>query len=210
MTTVTAAMVKQLRDATGAGPLDCKKALEAHEGNLEAAQQFLREKGMARADRKLGAGREMNEGIVASYQHFTRRLAVLVEVNCETDFVAKTEVFQQFAYDIALQIANMNPQFVREDDIPSSVREAERSLQQRILSEDAKHADKPPAIQERIVEGRLEKWYEEVVLMRQRFIKDESQTIADLLKETVSELGESIRIRRFVRFEVGEATEAAS
>ena len=210
MTTVTAAMVKQLRDATGAGPLDCKKALEAHDGNLEAAQQFLREKGIARADRKLGAGREMNEGVVSSYQHFTKRLAVLVEVNCETDFVAKTDAFQQFAYDIALHIANMNPQYVNEEDIPAAVREAERTLQQRILQEDPKHAGKPEAILERIVTGRLKKWHEEIVLMQQRFIKDESQTIADLLKEAVSELGESIRIRRFARFEVGEALDDAN
>lgn len=210
MTTITAAMVKQLREATGAGPLDCKKALEAHDGNLEAAQQFLREKGIARADRKLGAGRAMNEGVIASYQHFTKRLAVLVEVNCETDFVAKTETFQQFAYDIALHIANMAPRYVSEEDIPEAVRDAERNLQQRILQEDAKHASKPEAILERIVAGRLEKWYEEIVLLRQRFIKEESLTIADLLKEAVSELGESIRIRRFARFEVGEDIDDAN
>ena len=210
MTSITAAMVKQLREATGAGPLDCKKALERHDGDLEAAQQFLREKGIARADRKLGAGRAMNEGVVASYQHFTKRLAVLVEVNCETDFVAKTETFQRFAYDIALHIANMNPRYVSETDIPETVRVAERNLQQRILEEDARHASKPPAILERIVAGRLEKWYEEIALLRQRFIKDESLTIADLLKEAVSELGESIRIRRFARFEVGEDIEKAN
>ena len=204
MTKITAAMVKELREATGAGPLDCKKALEAHEGDLSAAQQFLREKGIARADRKLGAGREMNEGTIASYQHFTKRLAILVEVNCETDFVAKTETFQQFAYDIALHIANLNPQYVSDEDIPAAVRDAERELQQRILQEDARHASKPEHILERIVEGRIDKWAAEIVLLRQPFIKDENLTIADLLKETVSELGESIRIRRFARFEVGE------
>lgn len=210
MTKITAAMVKELREATGAGPLDCKKALEQHDGDMEAARQFLREKGIARADRKLGAGRDMNEGVIASYQHFTRRLAVLVEVNCETDFVAKTDAFQQFAYDIALHVANMNPRYIGEDDIPAAEREAERALQQRILAEDARHASKPPAILERIVNGRLQKWYEEIVLLNQPFIKDESQTIADLLKAAVSELGESIRIRRFARFEVGEALDDAN
>ncbi len=209
MTTITAAMVKELREATGAGPLDCKKALENHDGDLAAAQQFLREKGIARANRKLGAGRTMNEGIIASYQHFNKRLAVLVEVNCETDFVAKTESFQEFAHNIALHIANMNPGYVSVEDIPDAVRAAEQKTQQRILEEDARHASKPFAIRERIVEGRMEKWYEEIVLMKQRFIKDESLTIADLLKEAVAELGESIRIQRFARYTIGEENDAS-
>ena len=135
---ITAQMVKDLREATGAGPLDCKKALELHEGDVQKAVDYLREKGLARAAKKLGAGRAMNEGLVQTYQHFNKRLGVLVEVNCETDFVANTDAFQTFAYNVALQIANMAPEYVRREDVPDAVVQAERELQKRRAIEEGK------------------------------------------------------------------------
>ncbi|RMG78285.1 MAG: translation elongation factor Ts [Chloroflexi bacterium] len=200
MVQITAQMVKQLREATGAGPLDCKKALEAHEGDMEKAMDFLREKGLARAAKKLGAGRTMNEGVVATYVHHDKRLAAMVEVNCETDFVAKTPQFQEFAHNLAVHIASMAPEYVKREDVPEAVVQAERELQLRRAMEEGK----PEHIAEKMVEGRLNKWFEDIVLMDQTFFKDEDKTIADLLNEAVAELGESIQIRRFVRFVVGE------
>ncbi len=200
MVQITAQMVKQLREATGAGPLDCKKALEAHEGDMEKAMEFLREKGLARAAKKLGAGRTMNEGVVATYVHHDKRLAAMVEVNCETDFVAKTPQFQEFAHNLAVHIASMSPEYVKREDVPEAVVQAERELQLRRAMEEGK----PEHIAEKMVQGRLNKWFEDIVLMEQAFFKDEDKTIADLLNEAVAELGESIQIRRFVRFVVGE------
>jgi elongation factor Ts len=204
MTQITAQMVKDLREATGAGPLDCKKALEANSGDFQKAAEFLREKGIARAVKKLNAGRTMNEGLVETYLHFTKRLGVMVEVNCETDFVAKTQQFRDFTKDISLHIANMKPEYVKRSDIPQSVIDAERAMQMRILKDDPKNANKPEEILERIIEGRMDKFYEELVLMEQIFLKDDTKTIEILLKELVAELGESIEIRRFARFAVGE------
>ena len=201
---ITAQMVKELREATGAGPLDCKKALEANDGDLQKALDYLKEKGLARAAKKLGAGRVMNEGVIASYLHHDKRLGVMVEVNCETDFVARTETFQQFAYDLALHVANLAPEYVKREDVPDAVVQAERELQKRRVLEEGK----PENVAEKIVEGRMGKFYEEIVLMEQPFIKDDSKTIAKLLAETVVELGESIEINRFARFRVGEASEA--
>jgi elongation factor Ts len=195
---ISATMVKDLRDRTGVGPLDCKKALELHDGDMEAAARYLREKGLAKADKK--ATRTANDGIVQTYQHFTGRIAVIVEVNCETDFVAKTDAFTSFARDIALHIANMAPKYVKREDVPASILAAEREIQrQRVLAE-----GKPEPIADKIVEGRLDKFYEEIVLLEQPFIKDDTKTVEELRKELVATTGENIVIRRFVRFELGE------
>lgn len=202
MAEITAQMVKELREATGAGPLDCKKALEANGGDMQKAVSFLREKGLAKAAKKLGAGRAMNEGLIETYSHFNRRLGVLVEVNCETDFVANTDAFRAFTRDIALHIANLSPQYIRREDVPSAVVEAERELQRRRTREDS--PNKPEAVIDRIVDGRMDKFFQEIVLMEQSFLKDDSKTISQLLAETVAEVGESIVIRRFARFALGE------
>jgi len=202
MAEITAQMVKTLREATGAGPLDCKKALEANGGDLQKAVDFLREKGLAKAAKKLGAGRTMKEGVIETYQHFNHRLGVMVEVNCETDFVADTEAFRTFAKDIALHIANLAPNYVKREDIPSAVIEAERDLQRRRTQEES--PNKPEAVLEKIVDGRMEKFFEEIVLMEQSFLRDDSKTISQLLSEVVAEVGESIVIRRFARFALGE------
>lgn len=206
---ITAKMVKDLREATGAGPLDCKKALEENNGDVQKAIQFLREKGLARASKKLGAGRSMNEGVVQSYVHFNKRIGVLVEVNCETDFVANTAQFQQLASDIALHIANLAPQVVRREEVPTELIENERHIQMKLLKEDPKNANKPAEILERIIEGRMDKFYEEIVLMEQAFLKDDTKKISDVLKEVVASVGESIEIRRFARFALGEAGDAS-
>lgn len=198
--TITAQMVKELREATGAGPLDCKKALEANAGDMQKSIEFLREKGLARANKKLGAGRAMNEGLVEVYLHFNKRLGVLVEVNCETDFVANTPRFQQFTKDIAMHIANMKPEYIRREDVPEAVIAAEHALQVRRAVEEGK----PENIAEKVAEGRMSKFFSEIVLMEQVFIKDDNKTIEELLKEAVAELGESIVISRFARFALGE------
>lgn len=201
---ITASMVKELRDMTGVGPLDCKKALEANEGDLKAAAEFLREKGLAKAAKK--ASRAANEGIVQTYQHFNGRLSVIVEVNCETDFVANTEQFQGFAKDVALHIANLAPKYVTREEVPEAVLEAERDFQRRRALEEGK----PEHIVDKMVDGRIEKYFEEIVLMEQPFIKDDSKTIEDLRKETVAAVGENVVIRRFVRYELGEAGDEES
>ena len=200
---ITAQMVKDLRDATGAGPLDCKKALEANGGDVEKAMEFLREKGLARAAKKLGAGRTMNDGLIEIYLHHDRRLGVMAEVNCETDFVAKTDAFKNFAHNVVLHIANTAPRYIKREDVPADVIEAERAFQMRVLREDEKNANKPDEILERIIEGRMGKFYEEIVLMEQPFILDDGKTIAQLLAETVAEVGESIEISRFARYALG-------
>lgn len=200
MSQVTAQMVKDLREATGAGPLDCKKALEANGGDVQKAVEYLREKGLAKAAKKLSSGRVMNEGVIESYLHFNRRLGVLVEVNCETDFVANTDKFRQFAKDIALHIANLNPEYIRREDVPEAVSQAERELHRRRALE----TGKPENIVERIVDGNMTKFYGEIVLMEQSFLKDDSKTIQQLLAEAVAELGENIQIGRFTRFALGE------
>ncbi len=197
---ITAQMVKDLREMTGAGPLDCKKALEQNGGDIQKAVDFLREKGLAKAAKKLSAGRTMNEGLVMTYAHHNNRLAVIVEVNCETDFVAKTERFQAFAHDVALQIANLAPQYVTREEVPEAVVQAERAIQRRRVLDEGK----PEAMADKIVDGRMSKFYEEIVLMEQPFIKDDSMTIAQYLSAVVADVGESIQIRRFARFALGE------
>jgi elongation factor Ts len=197
---VTAKMVKELRDITGAGPLDCKKALEETGGDVDKAVEYLQKKGMAKARKKLGKGRTMNEGVVEVYQHFNSRLAVIAEVNCETDFVAQTEQFQTFARDIVLHISSMRPKYVTREEVPADLVAAEKEVQKAQPDMEGK----PDDIKEKIVEGRLDKWYKEIVLMEQDFLKDDSKTIQELLEETVAELGESIEISRFARYELGE------
>ena len=196
---ITAQMVKELREMTGVGPLDCKKALEQFDGDMQQAADYLREKGLAKAAKK--AGRATNEGIVHAYLHHNDRLGVMVELNCETDFVAKTEQFRTLANDIALQIANLAPQYVKRDDVPGAVVQAERDLQRRRALEEGK----PENVVDRIVDGRMSKFFEELVLLEQPFIKDDSLTIGDLIQQAIAELGENIAVSRFVRFAVGEA-----
>lgn len=197
---VTAAMVKELREQTGAGMMDCKKALVETDGNMEQAIELLRKKGLSKAAKK--AGRVAAEGVIESYIH-GGRIGVLVEVNSETDFVAKNEDFKDFARDIAMQVAAQNPQYVSREEVPSSEIEKEKD----ILREQALNEGKPEKIVDKMVEGRIEKYYKQVCLMEQPFIKDPDKTIQDLLNEKISKLGENIKVRRFTRYEVGEGIE---
>lgn len=198
---VTAAMVKELRERTGAGMLDCKKALEKAEGDITKASEILREKGLSAAANK--AGRVATEGLVESYIHANGRIGVLVEINCETDFVAKTDQFKEFVRDIAMQIAAASPKFVRREEAPQEELDKEREF----LKNQALNEGKPANIVEKMVEGRMSKYYEEYCLLEQSFIKDPDKTISDLLNEKVGQTGENISIRRFVRFELGEGLE---
>lgn len=202
MTQITAQMVKELRERTGVGPLDCKNALEQFGGDLDKATEYLREKGLAKADKKVG--RATNEGIVHAYVHHNDRLGVLLELNCETDFVARTPQYRQLANDIALQIANLNAQYVRREDIPSAVVEAERDLQRRRALEEGK----PENVADRIVDGRMEKFFEDLVLFEQPFIKDDSVTIGEMVRGAIADLGENITLSRFARFAIGESGDA--
>ena len=197
---VSAKEVKQLRDKTGAGPLDCKNALEQHDGDMDQAIEFLREKALKDGIKLQGKGRSANEGVVGNYVHFDQRLAVLVEVKCETDFVAATDKFKAFAKDIAMHIANLDPKYVKREDVPQALIDAESKVQlERALEE-----GKPQNIAEKIVAGRMNKWYEEIVLMEQAFIKDDDKTITQYLQETVAEVGETINIGRFQRIAIGD------
>ncbi|MGI6126066.1 MAG: translation elongation factor Ts [Planifilum sp.] len=198
---ISAAQVKELREKTGAGMMDCKKALTEANGDMDKAMEILREKGLAAAAKK--AGRVAAEGLVESYIHSGGRIGVLVEVNCETDFVAKTEEFRSFVRDIAMQIAAMNPKYVKRDEIPAEEVEKERE----ILRAQALKEGKPEHIVEKIVEGRLEKYFKEVCLLEQPFIKDGDKTIEQMVKEMIARIGENMAIRRFVRFELGEGIE---
>ena len=197
---VTAKQVKQLRDITGAGPLDCKNALVMHDGDIEASAAYLRDKALKDGIKLQGKGRSANDGVIGNYLHFDNRLAVIVEVNCETDFVAATAPFKAFAKDIAMHIANMNPRYVKREDVPAAEVDRESEVQlQRALDE-----GKPPHIAEKMVAGRMNKWYEDIVLMEQAFIKDDDKTISQYLQETVAEVGETINIGRFQRFAIGD------
>jgi elongation factor Ts len=198
---ITTAMVKELRQATSAGVLECRKALEACEGDLEQAAAYLREKGLATVAKK--SSREASEGIVEAYVHSDMdgsRLAVMLELNCETDFVAKTDEFKQLAHDLALHIAFAAPQYLTRDDVPETVIESEKSSYRAQALEEGK----PERIVDRIVEGRLEKFYQDMCIMEQPFIKDEDKTIQDLINDAIAKLGENIVLRRFVRYKVGE------
>ncbi|WP_124727556.1 translation elongation factor Ts [Staphylospora marina] len=198
---ITAQMVKELREKTGAGMMDCKKALSETNGDMEKAIEWLREKGIASAAKK--SGRIAAEGVVESYIHAGGRIGVLVEVNCETDFVAKTDQFKNFVKDVAMQIAAMKPKYVRIEDVP----EEEVQKEREILRQQALQEGKPENIVDKMVEGRLKKYFQEVCLLEQAFVKDPDKTIDKLVKETIAVLGENINIRRFVRFEMGEGLE---
>ncbi len=195
---VDAKLVKTLREMTGAGVLECKKALEETNGNLEEAVELLRKRGIAKAAKK--AGRETKEGIIHAYIHAGGRIGVLLELNCETDFVARNEVFKELANEIALQIAAMRPQYVSRDTVPKEVIEKEGE----IAREAALAEGKPEHIAEKIAEGKVEKFLKEVCLLEQPYIKDDKKTVEDLIKEYIAKLGENIQIRRFTRYELGE------
>ncbi len=191
-------LVKELRARTGAGLLDCKKALEQAEGDIEKAIEILRKMGIAKAEKKMS--REAKEGIIEAYIHPGAKLGVLVEVNCETDFVANTPEFKQLAHDLAMQIAASDPMVVSREDLPQEVIEKEKEIYRAQLE----GSKKPPHVIERIIEGKLEKFYQEVVLLEQPFIKDPSKTVGDLIKEHIAKFGENIKVRRFARFRIGE------
>ena len=195
--TITAEMVKNLREKTGAGMMDCKKALTEAEGDFDKAVELLRKKGLAAAEKK--AGRQASEGVIASYIHMDK-IGVLVEVNCETDFVARTDDFKQFVKDIAMHIAASSPRYVKREDIPEEIINKEKEIYKEQIK------GKPEHVIDKIVEGKLEKFYSEVCLLDQVFVKDPEQkkTIKDLLTELIAKLGENIVIRRFVRFQLGE------
>ena len=197
MATITADAVKELRDRTGAGMMDCKRALTEADGDLEKAVSVLREKGLAAAARK--AGRDAREGLVSSYIHTGGRVGVLIEVNCETDFVARTDEFQKLVRDLAVQVAGMAPLYVEEDRIPTEVVEARKAE----LAADESVQKKPEHIRGQIVEGQLKKWYSQVCLYDQPF-RDEERTVRELITEKIATIGENIRVRRFTRYALGE------
>lgn len=199
---VDAKLVKELRDATGAAVLDCKKALEETDGDLDKAKAYLNERGLAKAAKK--ADRIVREGKVEAYGHPGGRIGVLVEVNCETDFVANTDRFQQLARDLALHVAFANPKYAAPEDIPEEEMEAQRAA----FAEEARAQGKPDNVIDKIVEGKLNKYFGEVCLLNQPFVKDEDIQISELLTQTIAELGENIRIGRFARIELGTGPEA--
>ncbi len=196
---ITTQMVKELREATGAGVLEAKKALEAVEGNFDKAVDILREKGAARAAKR--SGREATEGVIEVYEHPGSRLGVILELNCETDFVARNEEFRALAHNLALQIAAMNPQYIRVEDVPTEEIEHESE----VLRKQALAEGKPPEIADKIVSGRIGKYYQEVCLLEQPYVRDDSLTIQDLITETIRKTGENIIVRRFSRYELGES-----
>jgi elongation factor Ts len=200
MAVITSEIVKKLRDQTGAGMMDCKRALEESNGDVEQATDFLRKKGAAVAAKR--ADREANQGVVEAYIHAGGRIGAMVELNCETDFVAKTDEFRQLAHDIAMQIAAMTPLFVSKEDVDQVVRQKEIE----IYKAQAVNEGKPEHIAEKIAQGRLEKFYQEVCLLEQSFIKDSGKTIKDLLSDATGKVGEKVGIRRFIRFHLGEST----
>ena len=203
-TTVTPAMIKELRERTAAGLMDCKKALVETDGDIDKAIEFLRKKGLANAAKK--AGRLASEGVVTAYIHSNNRVGVLLEVNCETDFVAQTPDFKQFCADVAMQIAAMNPAAVRREEMDTSKVEAERGL----LREKALAEGKPEKMVDKIVDGQINKFYSEHVLLEQKFVKDDKKTIEQVQQEIVAKLGENVKIRRFTRYELGEGLEKKS
>jgi elongation factor Ts len=202
MAEISAAAVKALREKTGAGMMECKKALNESGGNEERAVEILRERGLASAKKK--EGRVAAEGVVGSYIHMGGKVGVLVEVNCETDFVARGEEFQQLVKDIAMHIAAAEPRYVSRDEVTSDVLDKEREIARAQAKNDPKNANKPDQVIDKIVEGRLNKFYEEFVLLDQPFIKDPAQTVGELVTEKVAKSGEKVTIRRFARYKMGE------
>jgi len=204
MAEITAAMVKELRERTGAGMMDCKNALNDTKGDLEAAIDALRKKGLAAAAKK--AGRVTAEGTVGSYIHGGGKLGVLVEVNCETDFVARTDQFQELVRDVAMHIAATDPRFIRREEVTEDVLSRERDIiRERTLAE-----GKPEKVVDKIVDGRMEKFFAESVLLEQPFVKDPDKTVGELIAERIGKIGENIQVRRFARFKLGEGIEKRS
>jgi elongation factor Ts len=208
MAEITAAAVKALREKTGAGMMECKKALTETGGDEAKAIQFLRERGLASAKKK--EGRVAAEGVVGSYIHMGGKVGVLVEVNCETDFVARTEEFQLLVKDIAMHVAAAEPRFVSREEVSAEVLDKEREIARAQAKNDPKNANKPDQVIDKIVEGRLNKFYEEAVLVDQPFVKDPAKTIGDLLNEKIAATGEKITVRRFARYKMGEGLEKRS
>ncbi len=201
---ITTEMIKNLRESTGAGILDCRKALEQSNGDMNAAMEFLREKGLATATKR--SDRQASEGVVELYSHGNGRVGVMVEMNSESDFVGRSEVFRNLAHEIALQIAATSPEYILESDIPAEVIERET----RIATAKAKEDGKPDSILPRIVEGSIKKYKDEFVLMNQTYIRDESITIQELINQKIAALGENIIVRRFARWALGETTNDSS
>ena len=197
---INAETVRELREKTGAGIMDCKKALQECSGDMEKALDYLRQKGLAVASRK--AGRIAAEGLVGSYVHGGGKIGVLVELNCETDFVARTPEFQGLVKDLAMQIAAANPRYVRREDVPQDELDRER----QIYHQQAIESGKPEKVVGKIVDGKMDRFYTETCLLEQEFIKDSDRQVGDLIKEIISRLGENIQVRRFVRFHVGEGS----
>ncbi len=199
MSDISMAQVKELRERTGAGIVNCKKALAENNGDIEKAIDFLREKGLAAAAKR--AGRTAEQGVVGSYIHGGGKIGVLVEVNCETDFVARTEEFQQLVKDLAMQVAAANPRCVRREEIAEAELERERAVYQT----QAEESGKPAQVIEKIVSGKVEKFYREVCLLEQAYIREPSKTVQEIVNDTVSKTGENIVVHRFARFQIGEA-----
>lgn len=196
---ISASMVKELREKTGAGIMDCKEALAASEGSMEEAVDYLRTKGLQAADKR--SARATREGVVHSYIHGGGRLGVLVEVNCETDFVARTDDFQELCKDLGMQIAASNPQYVSVEQVPEEAAAKERG----ILEEQARQSGRPENVISKIVDGRMQKYYEEICLLEQPFVKDPDKTVHDLLRDNIAKLGENISVARFARFVLGDS-----
>jgi elongation factor Ts len=198
MAEISAAIVKQLRERTGAGMMECKKALQATNGNIEEGETWLRKQGIASAGKK--AGRATKQGLVSTYIHAGGQLGVMVEINCESDFVARTDDFKELAHDIAMHIAATDPRFTRKEDVTQEVMDKERDIQRaRALNE-----GKPPAVVDKMIEGRMNKFYEEICLLEQPFVKEPTISVGQLVKTKIAKLGENISVARFVRFKVGE------
>lgn len=199
---ISAEQVKTLREKTGVGLMDCKEALKISGGDMDKAIDHLREKGLAKAQKRVG--RAATEGTVAIYVHMGGKIATMVEVNCETDFVAKTDQFQTFTKDVAMQVTAANPSYVKREDVPEEVKEKEKGIYRK----QAQESGKPDKILDKIAEGKLEKFFQEVCLLEQPFIKNPDVTVKGLLEDLISKMGENILIRRFVRYQLGETTES--
>lgn len=205
MAEVTTSSIKELREKSGAGMVDCKNALVEADGDIDKAIEILRKKGMATASKK--AGRVAAEGAVGSYIHMGGKVGVLVEINCESDFVARGEEFQQLVKDVAMHVAATDPKYVRREEVPAEALDKEREILRDQLKNDPKNADKPDDILDKIIEGRIGKYYEENVLLDQAFVKDPSKTIGELVTEKIASIKENISIRRFTRYKMGEGIE---
>ena len=198
---ISAELVKKLREKTGVGLMDCKEALKNAAGDMEKAIEYLREKGLAKLQKRMG--RTASEGVIASYIHTGAKVGTMVEINCETDFVANTKEFREFAKDIAMQITASNPLYVKREDVPEDAKEAEKNIYRK----QAMESGKPEKIIDKIADGKMEKFYEEVCLIEQPFIKNQDITVKELLEELIVKMGEKIIVNRFVRFQLGETIE---